>query len=102
MLSVSPPATRGEHHPGDVIAERYVLKRLLCEGGMGVVWAAHSKALDVDVAIKLLHGSLADTEGVERMAREAHAVARLGHPAIVRVIDYGLADDAQAFIAMEL
>lgn len=88
--------------PGDVIADRYVLQRVLREGGMATVWVARSKALDVDVALKLLHGALADTEAVERMAREAHAVALLGHPAIVRVIDYGLADATQPFIAMEL
>jgi eukaryotic-like serine/threonine-protein kinase len=69
---------------------------------MATVWVARSMALDVDVALKLLHGWLTNTEAVERMAREAHAVARLGHPAIVRVIDYGVAGDTQPFIAMEL
>lgn len=69
---------------------------------MGVVWVALSKALDVNVALKLLPDFVAGPESVERMSREARAAARLGHPAIVRVIDFGMTDFAQPFIAMEL
>jgi serine/threonine protein kinase len=85
-----------------VIADRYVLKRKLGEGGMGVVWIARSKALDVDVALKMLRGALAGTDAVERMAREARAAAQLGHPAMVRVLDFGETDHGEPFLAMEL
>ncbi|HVU00603.1 MAG TPA: serine/threonine-protein kinase [Polyangiaceae bacterium] len=90
------------HAAGDVIAGRYVLERKLGEGGMGVVWAAHSVALDVSVALKMLHRSLAGTAAVERMAREARASAQLGHPAIVRVLDFGTSEHGEPFLAMEL
>jgi serine/threonine-protein kinase len=91
-----------EHRPGDVIAGRYVLSRKLGEGGMGVVWIAHSTALDVDVALKMLRRELAGTPAVERMAREARTAAQLGHPAMVRVLDFGTSEEQEPFLAMEL
>jgi serine/threonine-protein kinase len=102
QIAAEGEAERGSHRPGDVIASRYVLDRQLSRGGMGTVWVARSKALDVDVALKLWHGSRADTGVAERMAREARAAARLGHQAIVRVIDFGEAEKGEPFIAMEL
>jgi serine/threonine protein kinase len=100
-LAVGAPVNSA-HRPGDVLGGRYVLERHLSAGGMGVVWVAKSLALDVDVALKLLHASCSDQEGVERMAREARAAARLGHPAIVRVIDFGETEGGEPFMAMEL
>ena len=96
------PVAVSEHRPGDVIAGRYVLTRKLGEGGMGVVWVARSKALDVDVALKMLRPEIAGTEGVERMAREARTAAQLGHPAMVRVLDFGSSERGAPFLAMEL
>jgi serine/threonine protein kinase len=98
----SADAAKERYRPGDVVADRYVLVRKLGEGGMGVVWVARSKALDVDVALKLLRGSLAGTDAVERMAREARAAAQLGHPALVRVLDFGETEHGEPFLAMEL
>jgi eukaryotic-like serine/threonine-protein kinase len=91
-----------EHRPGDVIADRYVLQRKLGEGGMGFVWVARSKALDVDVALKMLRPEVASAEAVERMAREARTAAQLGHPAMVRVLDFGSSELGEPFLAMEL
>jgi eukaryotic-like serine/threonine-protein kinase len=91
-----------EHQTGDLIAQRYVLGQKLGEGGMGVVWIAHSTALDVDVALKMLKRELAGTAAVERMGREARAAAQLGHPAMVRVLDFGTSEQGEPFLAMEL
>jgi len=91
-----------DYKPGDLIAERYRLLRPLSSGGMGELWVAHSLALEVKVAIKILHGSLADTEAADRMALEARAVARLGHPATVRVMDFGHTDRDHPYIVSEL
>ncbi|RYZ08720.1 MAG: serine/threonine protein kinase [Myxococcales bacterium] len=102
MASEPALQTTREHQPGDLIANRYVLSRKLGEGGMGVVWVAHSTALDVDVALKMLRPELAGTPAVERMAREARAAAQLGHAAMVRVLDFGTSDDGEPFLAMEL
>jgi serine/threonine-protein kinase len=95
-------AERTEYLAGAVIADRYKLVRPLGRGGMGVVWVAHSLVLGVDVALKLIHSDLGGTTGGTRMAREAHAAARLGHPAMVRVFDFGWTSRADPFLVMEL
>jgi hypothetical protein len=87
---------------GEVIAERYRLIRKLGEGGMGVVWVAHSLVLGVDVAIKLIRAGVGDVDMASRMAREAQATAILGHPAIVRVFDHGATALGEPFLVMEL
>jgi len=102
MASETAPSEQADHRSGEVIAGRYVLQRKLGEGGMGVVWVARSTALDVDVALKMLRRELAGTQAVERMAREARTAAQLGHPAMVRVLDFGTSELGQPFLAMEL
>lgn len=87
---------------GEVIADRYRLDREIGRGGMGVVWEAHSLVLDVDVALKLIHAETAGPSLATRMAREAHAAARLGHPALVRVFDFGWTNRGDPFLVMEL
>src|SRR5262245_12664998 len=90
------------YNPGDVVAAKYRLQRLLGEGGMGAVWAAHNIALDSSVAIKLIRGET-DREALSvRLQLEARAAARLGHPAIVRVFDIGDTAKGDPFIVMEL
>ncbi len=87
---------------GEVIGDRYRLQRELGRGGMGVVWVAHSLVLGVDVAVKLIRASAAGPAIASRMAREAHAAARLGHPALVRVFDFGWTSRGDPFLVMEL
>ncbi len=86
---------------------RYELLRAIGRGAMGEVWAARDPALDREVAIKLLLPSdeLADA-AIERLAREARALARLSHPNVVQVFDLGTYGPGQGgrglFIVMEL
>ncbi len=87
---------------GDVIADRYRLVRKLGQGGMGVVWIAHSLVLGVDIALKLIRASAAGAGMSSRMAREAQAAARLAHPALVRVFDFGWTTRGDPFLVMEL
>ncbi|HET9930652.1 MAG TPA: serine/threonine-protein kinase [Polyangiaceae bacterium] len=88
--------------PGEVIADRYRLIREIGRGGMGVVWEARSLALGVDVALKLIGKRGAESEAASRMAREAHAAARLAHPSLVRVFDFGWSNRGNPFLVMEL
>jgi predicted Ser/Thr protein kinase len=70
-----------------------VIERLLGRGGMGVVYKARHKALDRDVALKVLPATVAtDPAFAERFQREARALARLQHGNIVLVHDFGQQD----------
>jgi serine/threonine-protein kinase len=104
-----PPSESGDsrregkvHKPGDVVDGRYVLIEPLGKGGMGVVWKARSTALDVEVAVKLVRGTTPSAEAFKRMAREAHAAARLGHPAMATVLDFGATPSGDPYVVMEL
>jgi serine/threonine protein kinase len=91
-----------EHRAGTVISGKYRLERLLGEGGMGAVWHATNVQLDLPVALKLLHPELRDVDTTARLLTEARVEARLCHPSIVRVFDYGESDYGAAYIVMEL
>jgi serine/threonine protein kinase len=87
----------------DLFADRYKLDRRLGVGGMATVQLAFDTRLERNVAVKLLAEHLAeDANFVSRFRREALAAARLVHPNIVQVFDFGL-DEATArnFIVME-
>lgn len=104
----APSLNLGSHgyHAGEVIAGKYLLIEKLGEGGMGAVWRAHNETLDIDVAVKLIRSEETDSaEGEragDRLLQEARAAARLGHPAIARVFDFGVSDRSDPFIVMEL
>jgi len=85
------------------IAGRYRIERRLGAGGMSTVFLAQDTVLERPVAVKLLAEHLADDEAfVERFQREALSAARLQHPNIVQVFDYGLdASSHRHFIVME-
>ncbi|MDQ6749864.1 MAG: protein kinase, partial [Actinomycetota bacterium] len=85
------------------IAGRYRLEGKLGTGGMSTVRLAFDRRLERQVAIKLLAEHLADDDNfVSRFRREALAAARLVHPNIVQVFDFGLDESSgQHFIVME-
>jgi serine/threonine protein kinase/uncharacterized membrane protein len=70
--------------------DRYKVVSLLGEGGMGAVFKAHDVTLQRDVAIKVMHPQFARrTDFQERFLQEARTAARLSHPGIVQVFDFG-------------
>ena len=72
---------------------RYHILERIAAGGMGEVFRARDAVLDREVAIKVLHRSLAGDAGfVERFRREARAAAGISHPNIVNVHDWGAVD----------
>jgi eukaryotic-like serine/threonine-protein kinase len=89
---------------GELLAGRYELGPRLGVGGMSTVVSAFDERLEREVAIKLLAEHLADDDQfVARFRREALAAARLVHPNIVQVFDFGLDDRSHRhYIAMEL
>jgi serine/threonine protein kinase len=81
----------------------YEVTGTIGRGGMGVVFRARQRALDREVALKVLPGGAARPAGfTERFAREARALARLQHPGIVQIFDFGTSADGWCFLAMEL
>ncbi len=85
------------------IEERYRLDRLIGKGGMGAVYEALDLRLNRKVAVKILVGSMfGNAEALRRFEREAQASARLNHPNIVTVHDYGALNTEGAYLVMEL
>ena len=72
---------------------RYKILEQLGRGGMAVVYKARDTHLERDVAIKIIRSKAFPEEQLdyilERFEREAKALARLNHPNLVSVIDYG-------------
>jgi serine/threonine-protein kinase len=88
--------------PGEIIASKYRVERVLGAGGMGVVVAAHHLQLDVPVAIKfLLRSSLENPDAVARFTREARAAVRIANEHVARVLDVGALDTGAPYIVME-
>ncbi len=87
---------------GTRIADRYVLETHVARGGMGAVYRAVDEKLGRTVAIKFLLAELAEDEVLlARFEREASATARLSHPAIVQIFDFGKHEGAP-YLVMEL
>ncbi len=83
--------------------ERYEISEELGHGGMATVYRARDRRLDRFVAIKVMHPHLRGTEQARaRFSREARAVAKLKHRAILQIYDYSDNDSENAYIATEL
>src|SRR5258708_17475859 len=81
-----------EGYVGQVLDEKYRLERLLGQGGMGAVYLATHLGTERYVALKLITPQfMPNEEFVARFKREARAAARLRHPNVVDVTDFGFA-----------
>jgi len=86
---------------GRMIDHRYRVRSRIARGGMATVYLATDVRLERRVAIKIMHGHLADDQAFrERFIQEARSAARLSHPNLVGVYDQGTDDDC-AYIVME-
>jgi eukaryotic-like serine/threonine-protein kinase len=95
-LSLSLPVER-------TIDGKYRLDRLIGKGGMGAVYQAADLRLQRNVAIKVMLGSMfGDPQALRRFEREARMSARLNHPNIIAVYDYGAVGSEGAYLVMEL
>ncbi len=85
------------------IEGRYRLDKLLGRGGMGAVYQAEDLRLHRNVAVKILGSSLfGEAQALRRFEHEAQTSARLIHPNIITVHDYGVLNTAGAYLVMEL
>jgi eukaryotic-like serine/threonine-protein kinase len=86
---------------GDLVQDRYLLEERLGKGGMGQVWRAHDQRLDRTVGIKVMAPELTEQpEFLVRFLREAQSIARISHPNVVSVLDFGESEDIP-FLVME-
>ena len=88
--------------PGEVLAGKYQIERVIGEGAMGVVVAARHLQLDQIVALKfLLPASVPRRDTLDRFAREARNAVRLRSEHVARVMDVGTLDSGSPYIVME-
>ncbi|RQP12764.1 MAG: Stk1 family PASTA domain-containing Ser/Thr kinase [Microbacteriaceae bacterium] len=86
---------------GRLIDGRYQVRSRIARGGMATVYLATDLRLERRVAVKVMHGHLADDEQFkQRFIQEARSAARLAHPNVVNVFDQGQDDDS-AYLVME-
>ena len=83
-----------------LVGDRYEITGLIATGGMGSVYRARDSVLDRIVALKVLKAGADDPSFVARFRSEATNAARLSHPNIVQVFDFGYADE-RPYMAME-
>jgi serine/threonine protein kinase len=88
--------------PGQILAGKYRVERVLGEGGMGVVLAAHHLHLDKRVALKFLRPEVAaNRELVARFSNEARSAGKIQSEHVAKVLDVGVLDDGSPYMVME-
>jgi serine/threonine-protein kinase len=101
-MDVLHPTVAAAIAPGDVIAERYVVRTQLGAGGMGAVYRVLDRDLDEEVALKVLHeGGAWSADAVTRFRREVKLARRVTHPNVARTYDLGRVGKL-FFLTMEL
>ena len=91
----------GVPSPGDVLAGKYQVERVIGVGGMGVVVAAMHLILQERVALKFLLPSVMNGETMARFGREARAAAKIKSEHVARVTDVGVLENGAPFMVME-
>lgn len=87
---------------GTILANRYTILEEIGDGGMAIVYKAHDRLLNRDVAVKVLRAEFnSDEEFVKRFDIEAQAAASLNHPNIISIYDVGHQNNIH-FIVMEI
>jgi len=88
---------------GETVDTRYELRRLIAQGGMGLVFEAHHKFTRRAVALKLLLDEhRLEREPRRRLLREAHALATVRHPGFVEVLDAGVCAAHGPYVVLEM
>jgi serine/threonine protein kinase len=87
---------------GTVLGGRYLIERLIGEGGMGAVYQAEHMLMHKRLAVKVLHPEMGRLpEVVARFEREAMAAAHIEHPNVAVATDFGKLDDGSFFLVLE-
>lgn len=87
---------------GKVLHGKYRIESALAEGGMAVLYLAKHEDMERTVVVKVIHQSLMyRNDMIERFKRECKIAARLNHPNVVSVYDFGLINERQPYLVME-
>ena len=97
------PALTTTLEPGQVLAQRYRVQRLLGKGGMGAVYLADDEVLGELVALKVISSAFASDEQamIARFRREAAAARKVSSPSVIRIHDLGEARPGLLYLSME-
>jgi eukaryotic-like serine/threonine-protein kinase len=99
---IARPDERGPAAQIGQLLGHYRVKEKIAAGGMGIVFRAHDEVLGRDVALKLLPaGAVANEESRRRFRQEALSLAKLNHPNIETVHEFG-SQDGMDYLCMEL
>jgi ABC-type transport system substrate-binding protein/serine/threonine protein kinase len=83
---------------GEKLADRYEIVSELGRGGMGVVYRARDPLLDREVAVKVIAPAMLTDDTEQRFQTEAQVVARMDHPSIVTIYDFGRHEGSLFFV----
>ncbi len=87
---------------GNVVADRYHIVKKLGEGGMGAVYLGEHVKMGRKSAIKVMSTSMSgDPDAIARFNREAANAARINHPNVCAIYDFGETPDGTIYLAME-
>ncbi len=87
---------------GVLLSGRYLIERLIGEGGMGAVYLAQHTHMRKRMAVKVLHPEMSRMpEVVARFEREAMAAAHIDHPNVAAATDFGKLEDGSFFLVLE-
>jgi serine/threonine protein kinase len=87
---------------GTTLSGRYLIERLIGEGGMGAVYQAEHTHMRKRLAVKVLHPEMSRLpEVVARFEREAMAAAHIEHPNVAAATDFGKLEDGSFFLVLE-
>jgi serine/threonine-protein kinase len=100
-MTAAGPSNAQLPRPGDMIAGKYVLDRLLGQGGMGAVFAAKHVKLSKAVAIKIMLADASNPEAAQRFINEGRAAANIQNEHVVRVDDVD-EEMGYAYMVLEL
>lgn len=82
------------------LSDRYQVEKTLGAGAVGVAYLCFDKTLDTRVTIKVLKDSARDKD-IARFHKEAKLAAKLNHPNVVQVYDFGQSKDGQVYLVMQ-
>src|SRR5688572_2269662 len=97
------PALTTTLEPGQVLAQRYRVQRLLGKGGMGAVYLADDEVLGELVALKIISSAFSSDEQamIARFRREAASARKVSAPTVIRIHDLGEARPGLLYLSME-